>query len=124
MPLDNIKKGLCNLLKGGEASPKDALGSQLPPTLPPPLPPLTIGLGLLHIPNLKTKRKEQELKEGEVVPQMGAKQQKMTRDKQTSFADSREEPNGAEVCQQQHTWALWQELDGVAILWNSSIREF
>ena len=30
----------------------------------------------------------------------------------------------AKVCQQQRTWAPQLELDGVAIPWNSSIREF
>ena len=38
--------------------------------------------------------------------------------------DSREDPSGAEVCQQQRTWAPWLELDGTTIPWNFSIREF
>ena len=121
---DNKKKGLRDILKGKGAGPKDALGSQLPHALlPPPLSPTT-RLGLLPIPNLKKKRKKQELEEGEVVPPKGAKQQKMARDKQASYADNREEPSGADVHQQQHTWAPRLELEGAPIPWNSSIREF
>jgi len=59
-----------------------------------------------------------------VVPQKGAKQQKMTKDKRASSVDSKEEPSGAEVRQQQRTWAPRLELDDVAIPWNASIREF
>jgi len=64
------------------------------------------------------------LEEGEVVPQKEAKHQKTTKDKRASFVDSREDPNMAEVRQQQHTWALRLELDGATIPWNSSMREF
>ena len=124
MLLDNKKKGLRDILKGKGAGPKDALGSQLPHALlPPPLSPTT-RLGLLPIPNLKKKRKKQELEEGEVVPPKGAKQQKMARDKQASYGDNKEEPSGADVRQQQHTWAPRLKLDGAPIPWNSSIREF
>ena len=68
MSLDNKKKGLSDLLKGRGASPKDASGSQLPPTLPPSPPPSLVNL--LPIPGLKKKRKEKEIvEEGEVVPE-------------------------------------------------------
>ena len=40
------------------------------------------------------------------------------------FMDSREELSGAEMRQQQHTWALLLELDGAAIPWNTSIKEY
>ena len=59
-----------------------------------------------------------------MVPQKGVKQQKTAKDKWASFVDSRKEPNGAEVRQQQRTWALQLKLDGTPIPWNSSIREF
>ena len=59
-----------------------------------------------------------------MVPQKGAKQQKMAKDNRVSSVDSRKEPIGAEVHQQQRTWALQLELDGIPIPWNSSIREF
>ncbi|XP_030964273.1 axoneme-associated protein mst101(1)-like [Quercus lobata] len=45
------------------------------------------------------KRKDQELEEGEVVPQKGAKQQKTAKnpkDRRATSANSKEEPNGAE----------------------------
>ena len=59
-----------------------------------------------------------------MVSQKGAKQQKMARDKWASSANSREEPSGAEMRQQQRTWTPWLELDGTTIPWNSSIGEF
>ena len=59
-----------------------------------------------------------------MVPQKEAKQQKTAKDKRVSSVDSRKEPNGAEVCQQQRTWASQLEMEGAAIPWNSSVREF
>jgi len=50
-----------------------ASGSKPSPVLPPPLPSPITELGLLSIPNLKKKRKEQELEEREVVSQKGTK---------------------------------------------------
>ena len=41
-----------------------------------------------------------------------------------SSVESKEDPGVAKVRQQLHTWALRLELDGVAISWNSTIREF
>ena len=38
--------------------------------------------------------------------------------------DSREEQNLAKVCLQQRIWSPWLEVDGAAIPWNSSIREY
>ena len=53
------------------------------------------------------------------------KKQKMAQDKgQATSVESREDPIVPKVRQQHHTWASRLELDGVAILWNSSIREF
>ena len=45
----------------------------------------------------------QELEEGEVVPQKGAKQQKAIKEKRASFTNSREDPSGVEVHLQQRT---------------------
>ena len=59
-----------------------------------------------------------------MIPQKGAKQQKIAKDKWAFFVDSREELSGAKVRQQKCTWAHWLELDGIPIPWNSSIREF
>ena len=101
--------------------------SQIPPNLPPSPPSPTTDLGMLPIPNLKKKRKDQVLEEGDVILQKRARQQKTIKDpkdgKATSM-DSREEPSGAEVCIQQCTWSLWLEVDGATIPWNSSIKEF
>ena len=89
--------------------------SQNPSNLPPSP---TIDLGLLAIPNHKKERKDQELEEGELVPQKGAKQQKMAKDpkdRRSTSVDSREEPSRAEVRLQQCTWSPRLEVDGATI---------
>ena len=49
----------------------------------------------------------------------------MAQDKgRATSVESREDLGVAEVRQQHHIWALRLELDGVAIPWNSFIREF
>ena len=72
----NPRKGLKDLMVGRNkgSSSKDAPKSQLPLPLPLPTSPPTTTVCLLPILNLKKKRKEQEVKEGEVVPQNEAKQ--------------------------------------------------
>ena len=75
--------------KGG--SSKEAPKTQ-PPAIPAPPPPTN--LGLLAMPNLKKRRPDQELEEGELVPRKENKQQKMTkdpRDKRVNSVDSKDE---------------------------------
>ena len=100
----NLRKGLKDLLAGRNkgSSSKEAPMSQPLPTFPfPPLPNI---VGLLPIPNLKKKRKEQEVENGEVVRQKEAKQQKTALDKgRASSVKSREDPGMAKVCQQHRT---------------------
>ena len=59
-----------------------------------------------------------------MVPQKGAKQQNMAKDKRAFSVDSREDPSEVEVLQQQHTWASRLELDGASIPWSASIKEY
>ena len=80
--LDQKKRpGLKGLLasrnKGG--SSKEAPKTQ-PLAIPPPPPPPPTDLGLLAIPNLKKRRPDHELEEGEVAPQKDNKQQKIAKD--------------------------------------------
>ena len=59
----------------------------------PPTPPPT-DLGQLAMTNLKKRRPDQELEEGELVPRKENKQQKMTkdpRDKRVNSVDSKDE---------------------------------
>ena len=82
-------KGLLAKNKGG--SSKEAPKTQ-PPEIPAPSPPTDPGL--LAMPNLKKRRPDQGLEEGELVPQKENKQQKTTkdlRDKRGSSIDSRDE---------------------------------
>ena len=66
----NPRKGLRDLMarRNKGSSSKEVPKSQAPTNLPPPLPPPITTLGLLLIPNLKKKMKEQEVEEGEMVP--------------------------------------------------------
>ena len=75
----NPRRGLKDLVvrRNKRSSYKEVRKSQATGKLPPPPPsPPTTFLGLIPLPNLKKKRKEQDLEEGEVVPQKGDKQQK------------------------------------------------
>ena len=113
----NLRKGLKDLL-AGRSEPKDVPGTQPLPDLP--LPPTT---GLLPIPNLKKKRKEKKTEEGEIVPLKYPKQQKIARDRGwASSVDNKEAEHSADV--RHPTWNPKLELDGAALPWNSSIREF
>ena len=121
----NLRRGLKDLVAGRNKglSSKEAAQTQLPPNLP--LPPFPSPPGLLLDPNLQKKnRKEKDIDEGEIVPPKGSKQQKTTKDKRASFVDSREDPLGAEVLLQQRIWAPRLELEGAAIPWDASVREF
>ena len=71
----NLRRGLKGLLAGTSkgASSKEVPKSQVPTNVPP-LPPLPVTtVELLPCPDLKKKRKVQELEKGEMVPSKGAK---------------------------------------------------
>ena len=73
-PRPSLKGLLANRNKGSTS--KEVPKTQVPPSLPlpPSLPPTDPGLKA--IPNLRKKRPIEDLEEGEVEPQKGAKQQK------------------------------------------------
>ena len=64
----NLRRGLKDLLaeRSKRSSSKEAPKSQVPANLPPPPPLPTTTLNLLRCPDLKKKRKMQEVKEGEM----------------------------------------------------------
>ena len=77
--------------------------------------------------DLKKKRPIQEIEEGELLLQKGTKQQKTTKDpkdRRSSSVDCREEQNPTEVRLQQRAWSPRLEVDGAAIPWNASVREY
>ena len=83
-------------------------------------------LGLKVNLDLKKKRPVDTPEEGEVVAQP-TKQQKTTwapRSRRGDSAESRDEENRAEVRATPRTWSPKLELDGVAIPYNSSVREY
>ena len=93
---------------------------------PPAAPQVPSDLDLKVNPDLKKKRSADLPEEGEVVPRQG-KQQKTTRGQKTKGAfslEGREEDNRAEVRVQPRTWSPRMELDGVAIPYTASIREY
>ena len=106
------------------ATSQEVPKSQVPPTLPPPPP---TDLGLHGMKEMKKKRPQQEIEEGELLPQKGTKQQKTAKDpkdRRSSSMDSREEQNPTEVRLQQRAWSPRLEVDGAAIPWNASVREY
>ena len=73
------------------------------------------------MPNLKKRRPDHELEEGEVAHRKDNKQQKVDkdpRDKSGASVDSREE---AEVRRPQRTWAPRIEMEGAPIPYDASI---
>ena len=110
-------------LKGLLAKNKGGSSKEAPKTQPLeiPVPPPPTDPGLLAMPNLKKRRPDQGLEEGELVPQKENKQQKTTkdlRDKKGSSVDSRDE---VEVRRPQQPWASRLEMDGAAIPYDASI---
>ena len=86
-----LKGLLASKNKGGTS--KEAPKTQPPVVLPPP-PPAPTNLNLQAMPNLKKRRTNHELEEGEVTPQKGNKQQKIAKDprvKRGTSVDSRDE---------------------------------
>ena len=111
----SLKGLLANMNK--ESTFKDFPKTQVPRSLTPSHLPVTV-VGLLANPDLKRKRKVQEVEEGEVIPPKEAKQPKNAKDKRTPFVKSREESSGAKKVR---TWASWLEMDGAPIPWDATI---
>ena len=86
----------------------------------------TSNLGLKVNPDLKKKMPVDTPEEGEVVAQL-TKQQKTTqapRSRRGNSSESRDEENLAEVRTTPRAWSPKLELDGVAIPYNASVREY
>ena len=82
MALNRGNKSLRDLMavRNKGSTSKEVPKSQVPPTFPPSPTLSPTDLELHVIPNLKKKRPMQELKEREVAPQKGTKQQKIAKD--------------------------------------------
>ena len=112
-----LKGLLANNNKRG--SSKEAPKTQPHIVLPPPPPPTDFGLQAM--PNLKKRRPDHELEEGELAPQKDNKQQKVAkdpRDKRGTSVDSRDD---AKVRRPQRTWAPRIEMEGVPIPYDTLI---
>ena len=73
------------------------------------------------MPNLKKRRPNQELEEGELVPRKENKQQKMTKDPKDKSGNSVDSKGEVEVRRPQGTWAPRLEMDGATIPYDASI---
>ena len=96
------------------------------PILPPVAPQLPSDLSLKVNPDLKKKRPVETFEEGEVGPRPG-KQQKITREQRNKRApsvESQEEGDRAEMRVNLRTWSPKLEVDGVAISYTASVREY
>ena len=94
--------------------------------LPLVAPQLPSDPGVKVNPDLKKKRPVDTLEEGEVGPRQG-KQQKTTREQKNEkapFVESRDEENWAEVRVNPRIWSPKLEVDGVAIPYTASVREY
>ena len=120
---------LRELMKGRNKapSPQEASKSKLLVNPPSPSPQLPADLRLNRNPELKWKRHPKALKEGEVGPPKGSKQQRQSQDqrsRRSDSVDSREELLVAQVHRPTRIWSPKLEVDGVPITWDSSIRHF
>ena len=116
----NKGKSLRGLMaaRGKGQTSKAPTKSQIPSDLPPAPPQIPTNLGLKVNPDLKKKRPVESLKEDEVGPYQGAKQQRVTReprDKTTPSVESRDELERAEMRIPPHTCGPQLEVDGAAI---------
>ena len=110
--------------KGRESTSKTTPKSQVAHPPPPQIP---TDLGLKPNPDLKNKRPVETLKEGEVSPRKGMKQQKVApdaRDRRSQYVESQEEQHRVDVRMTQRIWSLRLEVDRAPIPWGASVREF
>ena len=108
-------------------SPQEANKSKPPVNPPPPPPQLPVDLGLKPNPELRRKRHQEVLEEGEVGPPKGNKQQRQSQDqrsRRSNSVDNREDPPMAQVRRSSRIWSPKLEVDGVPIAWDSSIRHY
>ena len=125
----NKGKSLRELMaaRGKGQTSKAPTKSQTPSNLPPAPPQIPADLSLKANLDLKKKRPVESLKEGEVGPRQGTKQQKVTRehrDKRAPSVESREELDRAEVRMPPRTWSPQLEVEGASIPYNTSVREY
>ena len=131
-PMAGKGKSLKELMASrGKGQPLKGQSSKAPTppqgkALPPVAPADSSDPGLKANPDLKKKRPADTPEEGEVAAQP-TKQQKTTRaprSRRGNSSESRDEENPAEVRAAPRVWGPRLELDGVAIPYNASIREY
>ena len=94
---------------------------------PPPLPQLSADLGLNPNPELRRKRHQKVLEEGEIGLPKENKQQRQSQDqrsRRSNSVDSREDPPMAQMHRPSCIWSPKLEVDGVPIALDSSIRHY
>ena len=94
---------------------------------PPPLPQLPADLRLNPNPELRRKRHQKVLEEGEIGLPKENKQQRQSQDqrsRRSNSVDSREDPPMAQMHRPSCIWSPKLEVDGVPIALDSSIRHY
>ena len=120
---------LRELMKGRHKtpSPQEANKSKHPVNPPPSPLQLPADLGLKPNPELRRKRHQEGLEEGEIGPPKGNKQQRQYQDqrsRKSNSVDSREDLPVAQMRRPSRIWSPKLEVDGVPIAWDSSIRHY
>ena len=99
-------------------SPQEANKSKRPVNPPPPPPQLPVDLGLKPNPELRRKRHQEVLEEGEVGPPKRNKQQRQSQDqrsRRSNSVDSQKELPVAQVRRPSRIWSPKLEVVGVPI---------
>nr|XP_023916092.1 tropomyosin alpha-1 chain-like [Quercus suber] len=89
---------------------REANKSQVPANLPHSSPQIPKDLGLKPLPEMKKKRPNETLEEGEVGPKKGKKQQKVVKDsrgRRSPSIESQDESLGADITQQVFVAEEW-----------------
>ena len=122
-------QSLRELMKGRNKMPTPQEANKSKPSVnpPPPPPQLPADLGLKPNPELRRQRQHEGPEEGEIGPSKGSKQQRVSQDqrnRRSSSVESREDPLAVHVRCTACTWSPKLELDGVPIVWDTSIRNY
>ena len=108
-------------------TPQETHKSKPPVNPPPPPSQLPTDLGLKPNLELRRKRQQEALEEGEIGPPKGNKQQRKSQDqrsRRSNSVESREDPPVAQVRHPSCIWSPKLEVDGVPIAWDTFIRHY
>ena len=120
---------LRELMKGRNKAPSPQDKNKSKPSVNPHSPPpqLPADLELKPNPELRRKRHNEALEEGEMGPSKGSKQPRQSQDqrsRRSNSIDSREEFPVAQVRRPTRIWSPKLKVDGVPIAWDASLWHY